>query len=109
MFPGDLITGAGKISSKRCSKFIKEGWKRMAWIKVITEEEATGRLRELYDRYAEPSGQVDNILKIHSLNVKSLKGHYDFYAHLMRGRSELSRAQREMIAVVASAANRCHY
>ena len=30
-------------------------------------------------------------------------------AHLMRGRSELSRAQREMIAVVASAANHCHY
>ena len=81
----------------------------MAWIKVITEEEATGRLKELYDQYQEPSGIVDNILKIHSLNVKSLKGHYDLYAHLMRGRSDLSRIQREMIAVVTSAVNRCHY
>ena len=81
----------------------------MAWIKVIKEEEATGRLKELYDRYAEPSGIVDNILKIHSLNVKSLKGHYDLYAHLMRGRSDLSRTQREMIAVVVSAVNKCHY
>ena len=81
----------------------------MAWIKVIKEDEATGRLKELYDRYAEPSGVVDNILKIHSLNVKSLKGHYDLYAHLMRGRSDLSRAQREMIAVVSSAVNKCHY
>jgi uncharacterized peroxidase-related enzyme len=81
----------------------------MAWIKVIKEEEATGRLKELYVRYAEPTGIVDNILKIHSLNVKSLKGHYDLYAHLMRGRSDLSRIQREMIAVVVSAANQCHY
>lgn len=81
----------------------------MAWIKIVREDEAKGRLKELYDRYAEPSGIVDNILKIHSLNVKSLKGHYDLYAHLMRGPSDLSRAQREMIAVVVSSVNRCHY
>jgi uncharacterized peroxidase-related enzyme len=81
----------------------------MAWIKVIQEDEANGRLKELYNQYAEPSGEVDNILKIHSLNVKSLKVHYDLYVHLMRGRSELSRVQREMIAVAASAVNRCYY
>jgi uncharacterized peroxidase-related enzyme len=81
----------------------------MAWIKVIQEDEATGKLKELYDQYAEPSGDVDNILKIHSLNVKSLKTHFDLYAHLMRGRSDLSRIQREMVAVVASVANHCVY
>ena len=81
----------------------------MAWIKVIKEGEAVGRLKELYDRYSQPSGIVDNILKIHSLNVKSLKHHYDLYAHLMRGRSDLSRVQREMIAVVVSSLNHCHY
>lgn len=81
----------------------------MAWIKVIQEDEADGRLKTLYDQYTDPWGGVDNILKIHSLNVKSLKAHYDLYAHLMRGKSDLSRIQREMIAVVASAVNRCHY
>lgn len=81
----------------------------MAWIEVIKENGATGRLKELYERYKEPSGVVDNILKIHSLNVKSLKAHYDLYAHLMRGKSDLSRIQREMIAVVVSSVNRCHY
>jgi alkylhydroperoxidase family enzyme len=82
----------------------------MAWIKVIPEEGATGRLKELYDAYFDESwGGVDNILKIHSLNVKSLQAHFELYAHLMRGRSDLSRIQREMIAVVASAANHCHY
>ena len=81
----------------------------MAWIHVIPEDEATGRLKELYELYREPWGGVDHILSIHSLNVKSMKTHYDLYAHLMRGRSDLTRTQREMIAVVASAANRCHY
>lgn len=81
----------------------------MAWVRVIDEGSATGRLAELYEKYQEPEGGVDNILKIHSLNVPSMRAHFDLYATLMRGRSDLSRAQREMIAVVASAANRCHY
>lgn len=81
----------------------------MAWIKMISMEAATGALKKMYEKYIEPAGVVDNILMIHSLNPKSLKTHYDLYAHLMRGKSDLSRAQREMIAVVASAANKCHY
>jgi uncharacterized peroxidase-related enzyme len=81
----------------------------MAWIPMVPEDEAEGRLKELYEKVREPWGGVDNILKIHSLNPPSLEAHFQLYATLMRGRSDLSRAQREMIAVVASAANRCHY
>ena len=81
----------------------------MAWIEVVPEDEAEGRLKDLYEKYREPWGGVDHIVSIHSLNVKSMKTHYDLYAHLMRGRSELSRIQREMIAVVSSVANQCHY
>lgn len=81
----------------------------MAWIRVIPENEASGRLKELYDKYTEPWGGVDNVLKIHSLNPRSMEAHFNLYAAVMRGRSELSREQREMIAIVASAANQCHY
>lgn len=81
----------------------------MAWIRVIDEDDADGHLAELYRRYREPGGGVDNILKIHSLSPRSMKAHFDLYALLMRGRSELSKAQREMIAVVVSAINQCHY
>ncbi len=81
----------------------------MAWIQMVAEEDATGKLAELYSKYTEPWGGVDNIMKIHSLNAKSMEGHFNMYAHLMRGRSELSRAQREMIAVVVSTVNQCHY
>ena len=80
-----------------------------AWIDMIAEADAQGELAEYYQRWHRPDGRVDNILRIHSLNPPSLRGHYDFYRHLMRGSSELSRAQREMIAFTVSAANQCHY
>ena len=81
----------------------------MSWIRVIPEAEASGELKQLYDEMIEPSGGVDNILKIHSLNPASLRTHYEFYRTLMRGPSGLSGVQREMIAVVVSATNSCHY
>ena len=81
----------------------------MAWIKVIDEDKATGRLKTLYKKYGDPFEGVDNILKIHSLNPGSLRYHYDLYKHLMKGKSGLSLAQREMIAIVVSRINACHY
>lgn len=81
----------------------------MAWIKVIQEHEAEGELKQLYDQLIEPWGGVDHILKIHSLNPASLRAHFELYKTLMRGPSGLSRTQREMIAVVVSATNHCHY
>jgi alkylhydroperoxidase family enzyme len=66
-------------------------------------------LRELYDRYSTPRHGVDHIIKIHSLHPKTMELHHDYYRHLMRGKSGLTRAQREMIAVVVSTVNGCHY
>ncbi len=51
----------------------------------------------------------DNILRIHGTHSKTMRLHYALYEELMRGPSPLSRAQREMIAVVVSATNGCHY
>ena len=76
---------------------------------MIGEEDARGVLKSYYKKYGDPSEGVDNILKIHSLNPDSLKHHYEMYRHLMKGQSGLSRMQREMIAVVVSKINACHY
>jgi len=81
----------------------------MAWIRMIDEDEAEGRLAEFYGKMCEPWGGVDNILKIHSLNPPSLDAHFQMYKVLMRGRSDLSKSQREMIAVAVSALNQCVY
>lgn len=81
----------------------------MAWIEVIDEAEAEGDLAEQYSRFIEPWGGVDHILTIHSLHPASLAAHVNLYKTLMYGKGPLRRVQREMIAVVASAANHCHY
>ncbi len=81
----------------------------MAFIPYVSYEEATGLLQDLYQRYGGGSGPVDNIIRIHSLNPRSMRDHVALYAHLMRGPSPLSRAQREMIAVSVSATNDCFY
>lgn len=81
----------------------------MAWIKMISEDEAEGELKEMYETMRDPRGPVDNILKVHGLNPPSLRAHYDLYKTVMYGRSELSRIEREMIAVVVSSVNGCNY
>ena len=48
-------------------------------------------------------------MKVHSINLPTLKGHYELYRSAMKGTPELSRRQREMIAVVVSTINQCHY
>ena len=84
--------------------------KRDAWIEVVPEDKATGLLEELYDRERDQrAGVVDNILKVHSLHPETLRAHADLYHAVMHGRSGVSPIEREMIAVVVSALNHCHY
>lgn len=81
-----------------------------AWINTIPEGDADGDLAEYYRLSAEPdTGDVDHIMKIHSLNPQTLLDHFNLYKTLMYGKSPLKRPQREMIAVVVSAINHCKY
>jgi alkylhydroperoxidase family enzyme len=52
---------------------------------------------------------VPHILKVHSLNPRSLLAHRTLFRTLMFGRSPLKRYQREMIATLVSVLNHCHY
>ena len=51
----------------------------------------------------------DNIIQIHGVHSRTMRQHFELYRELMYSRGPLSRIQREMIAVVVSAANQCHY
>jgi alkylhydroperoxidase family enzyme len=81
----------------------------MAWIKMIRESDAGGELKEMYEQNMESWGGVDNILKIHSLSPESFRGHNALYKAVMYGKSPIPRPEREMLAVVVSAVNDCHY
>jgi len=81
----------------------------MAWIAEIDEREAEGLLKDQYSKLKEPWGGIDNILKIHSLNPESLAAHVQLYKTVMFGKSPIRRIDREMIALVVSSINQCHY
>lgn len=51
----------------------------------------------------------DNIIRISGVQSRVMKAHYDLYREIMIQRGALSRAQKEMIAVVVSSLNGCHY
>jgi uncharacterized peroxidase-related enzyme len=81
----------------------------MPFIKVIEHTEAEGELKLIYDDLVSKRGKLAEVHKIQSLNPESIVKHMDLYMTIMFGKSPLSRAQREMIAVVVSVANSCGY
>lgn len=81
----------------------------MAFIKVIQETEADGRLQEIYSDLIKKRGKIAEVHKIQSLNPETIVNHMDLYMTIMFGQSPLKRVQREMIAVVVSRANNCEY
>lgn len=81
----------------------------MAIIQTIQPSNAEGYLKEVYDQILESRGKISEIYKVQSLNPRSIIRHLDLYTTLMFGKSQLSRPERELIAVVVSVTNRCDY
>jgi alkylhydroperoxidase family enzyme len=81
----------------------------MTWIRTIPPEEATGPLRASYDRAVARAGKVFGIVRTMSLSPAILDASIDLYLKVMHRREGLSRVRREMLAVVVSATNACHY
>lgn len=81
----------------------------MAWIKTVDETEAEGNLHSIYAGLRKQMGGVPNILKVFSLQPETMRVTAMIFQTLMYGPGPLSRAQREMIALVVSAINHCHY
>jgi uncharacterized peroxidase-related enzyme len=78
-------------------------------IRLIDEDEATEELQAEYEAAIGRAGKVFNIVKAMSLNPRVLGASIGLYKAIMFGPSELSRAERELLAVVVSCANDCHY
>jgi uncharacterized peroxidase-related enzyme len=83
--------------------------KEISWLRAPAEEDAPPGVKELYDKAMEKLGFVPNVLRVYALRSRHLELWNAFYDDLMRGESALTKQQREMIAVVVSTANRCHY
>ena len=82
----------------------------MSWIKTVPPGEATGRLREIYERLAGPAGAVDNVLQIHSLRPQTLEAHLALYKNVLHHRgNKLPVWLLETVGVYVSLLNGCDY
>jgi uncharacterized peroxidase-related enzyme len=82
----------------------------MSWIETVSEQEATGRLGEIYERIAGPGGNVDNVLQIHSLRPHTLEAHMALYKNVLHHRAnKLPKWLLETIGVYVSLLNGCDY
>lgn len=82
----------------------------MAWIRMVGVDAAEGRLRKLFDRVRGPAGEVDEILRLHSLRPHTLEGHMALYKGVLHHASNrLPKAFLEAIGIHVSLLNRCDY
>jgi alkylhydroperoxidase family enzyme len=80
------------------------------WIETVPEDQWTEALAEIHPRVVDQtSGRVDNIMAIHSLNPAGMAAHDGLYRSAMAGTGSLRKVERELIALVVSLENHCHY
>ena len=81
----------------------------MPHIRTVTATEAEGILRRDYDAAHKRAGKVFNVVSIQSLRPPVLHASLQLYQALMLEPGVLPRWTRELLAVVVSRTNGCHY
>ncbi len=81
-----------------------------AWIKMISDEEASPELAQVLTLARTPAGTVDNVMRVHSLRPHTMEGHVMLYrAALHNDDNTLPAWFSETIACYVSILNRCDY
>ncbi|KIN74112.1 peroxidase-related enzyme [Sulfitobacter guttiformis] len=65
--------------------------------------------QKYFDICTEKLGMIPNVLQAYAFDIEKLNTFTALYNDLMLGDSSLSKLEREMIAVVVSAVNKCFY
>jgi uncharacterized peroxidase-related enzyme len=82
---------------------------RITWLRVPGREELPAEVLELWAPALEKLGFVPNVLRAYALRPSHLVAWTAWFDETMKGDSGLTKAEREMIAVVVSVANDCAY
>ena len=81
-----------------------------AWIRMIALEEASGKLKEMYELAKTPAGTVDNVMRAHSLRPHSMQGHLVLYRNVLHNPDNtLPFWFLEVVASYVSLSNNCDY
>ena len=85
------------------------GADRLTWLRVPDAAELPPEVLALWQPSLEKLGFVPNVLRLYALRPSRLLAWNSHYEEAMKGDSELTKAEREMIAVVVSVTNDCAY
>ena len=80
-----------------------------SWFPVPDEAELPSDLQGLFAKARERLGFVPNVFRVYAFRPERLSAWFTHFRELHRPSEQLSAADREMIAVVVSAANGCLY
>lgn len=81
----------------------------MPFIQTVTEADAQGPVKQIYESSLKSYGRIANIVRLLSPDPYVMKASMGLYINLMKRKNALSAARREMIATVVSNANDCYY
>lgn len=83
----------------------------MASIKMVSEEEATGKVKEIYEEIKSQLGIsfVPNLYKVMAPNPSYLEANWNKVKAVMVEPGKLDRLTKEIIAVAVSAMSGCEY
>ena len=83
----------------------------MSTVEMIPEEEAVGKVREIYQDIKSQLGIdfVPNIYRVMALKPEYLEANWNKVKAVMVAEGKLDRLTKEVIAVAVSAVNACHY
>jgi alkylhydroperoxidase family enzyme len=83
----------------------------MAAIRMVEEEEAVGRVKDLYEEIKNTFGIdfVPNLYKVMAPNPAYLEANWNKVKAVMIDSGHLDRLTKEIIAVAVSAVNSCDY
>ena len=81
-----------------------------AWIKIISDEDADGELKDALALSRTPHGTVDNVLRVHSLRPATMRGHILLYRSILHDdANSLPNWLQECIGSFVSIINDCPY
>jgi uncharacterized peroxidase-related enzyme len=81
-----------------------------AWIQIVQPEDANAELSEVYEKVRSPHGTVDNVMKVHSLQPKTMVGHLQLYKSILHNPDmTLPVWFLEVVASYVSIINKCDY
>jgi alkylhydroperoxidase/carboxymuconolactone decarboxylase family protein YurZ len=106
----NLLRG-GLFDEKSNSGILKKGEKTMASIKMVTEDEAIGKVKDIYEEIKSELriDFVPNLYRVMASKPAYLEANWNKVKAVMIEPGELDRLTKEIIAVAVSAALGCEY